>query len=97
MKPQALSFLPIGLGVKVDALFLAWSLCPFPVSSKQTLERQKEELRRSEEKLKSDNLQLCTKMREMIQEFDQEKQEAAERYEKREHFGFVFLLFILKT
>ncbi|KAJ8343579.1 hypothetical protein SKAU_G00309080 [Synaphobranchus kaupii] len=48
----------------------------------QTLERQKEELRRSEEKLKSDNLELCTKMREMIQEFDQEKQEAAERYER---------------
>lgn len=48
-------------------------------SSSQTLETQREELRRSEEKLKSDNLQLCTKMREMIQEFDQEKQEAAER------------------
>ncbi|XP_061078065.1 centrosomal protein of 152 kDa [Conger conger] len=48
----------------------------------ETLERQKEDLRRSEEKLKSDNLQLCTKMREMIQEFDQEKQEAAERYER---------------
>ncbi|XP_064168905.1 centrosomal protein of 152 kDa [Anguilla rostrata] len=48
----------------------------------QTLDRQKEEMRRSEEKLKSDNLELCTKMREMIQEFDQEKQEAAERYER---------------
>ncbi|KAJ8393114.1 hypothetical protein AAFF_G00067970 [Aldrovandia affinis] len=48
----------------------------------QALERQREELRRSEEKLKADNLQLCTKMREMIQEFDQEKQQAAERIER---------------
>ncbi|KAG9337037.1 hypothetical protein JZ751_029896 [Albula glossodonta] len=48
----------------------------------KTVERQKEELRRSEEKLKADNLELCTKMREMIQDFDQEKQEAAERYDR---------------
>lgn len=37
------------------------------------------ELKQSEEKVKSDNLELCIKMREMIQELDQEKQESTER------------------
>lgn len=45
----------------------------------QTLELRNKELKQSEEKVKSANSELCTKMREMIQELDQEKQEAAER------------------
>uniref|UniRef100_A0A8B9LLN1 CEP152 CEP63 binding coiled coil domain-containing protein n=1 Tax=Astyanax mexicanus TaxID=7994 RepID=A0A8B9LLN1_ASTMX len=40
------------------------------------------ELKQSEEKVKAANFELCTKMREMIQELDQEKQEAAERHER---------------
>jgi len=43
------------------------------------LEKKNKELKQSEDKVKSANLELCTKMREMIQELDQEKQEAAER------------------
>lgn len=43
------------------------------------LEKNNQELKQSEEKLKSTNLELCTKMREMIQELDQEKQEASIR------------------
>lgn len=43
------------------------------------LEKNNKELKQSEEKLKSINLELCTKMREMIQELDQEKQEASLR------------------
>ncbi|KAM4618221.1 centrosomal protein of 152 kDa [Polymixia lowei] len=48
----------------------------------QALENKNKELRQSEEKVRAANLELCTKMREMIQELDQEKQEAAERYEQ---------------
>ncbi|XP_036391149.1 centrosomal protein of 152 kDa isoform X1 [Megalops cyprinoides] len=48
----------------------------------EKLEKQNVELRLSEERVKAANLELCTKMREMIQEFDEEKQEAAERYER---------------
>uniref|UniRef100_A0A3Q2ZCN0 Centrosomal protein 152 n=1 Tax=Kryptolebias marmoratus TaxID=37003 RepID=A0A3Q2ZCN0_KRYMA len=48
----------------------------------EMLERKNKELRQSEEKLKSTNSELCTKMREMIQELDQEKQEAAARTER---------------
>uniref|UniRef100_A0A3P8W0E9 Centrosomal protein 152 n=1 Tax=Cynoglossus semilaevis TaxID=244447 RepID=A0A3P8W0E9_CYNSE len=40
------------------------------------------ELKQNEERVKSANLELCTKMREMIQELDQEKQEAAHRAER---------------
>jgi len=43
------------------------------------LEEKNMALKQSEEKLRSANLELCTKMREMIQELDQEKQEAAQR------------------
>lgn len=43
------------------------------------LENKIKELKLSEDKVKSANLELCTKMREMIQDMDQEKQEAAER------------------
>ncbi|XP_033823422.1 centrosomal protein of 152 kDa [Periophthalmus magnuspinnatus] len=48
----------------------------------EILENKCKELKQNEEKLKAANLELCTKMREMIQELDQEKQEAAERSER---------------
>ncbi|XP_066526078.1 centrosomal protein of 152 kDa [Hoplias malabaricus] len=48
----------------------------------EALEACNKELKQSEEKVKAANSELCTKMREMIQELDQEKQEAAERYER---------------
>ncbi|XP_057186483.1 centrosomal protein of 152 kDa isoform X2 [Triplophysa rosa] len=48
----------------------------------EALEKRNQELKQSEEKVKAANFELCTKMREMIQELDQEKQEAAERYER---------------
>ncbi|XP_031726731.1 centrosomal protein of 152 kDa isoform X1 [Anarrhichthys ocellatus] len=48
----------------------------------EVLEQQNMELKQSEEKLRSANLDLCTKMREMIQELDQEKQEASQRAER---------------
>ncbi|XP_068459350.1 centrosomal protein of 152 kDa isoform X2 [Clinocottus analis] len=48
----------------------------------EVLEQKNVELKKSEEKLRSANLELCTKMREMIQELDQEKQEAAQRAER---------------
>uniref|UniRef100_A0A087XGD4 Centrosomal protein 152 n=1 Tax=Poecilia formosa TaxID=48698 RepID=A0A087XGD4_POEFO len=48
----------------------------------QMLEKKNKELKQNEEKLKSANSELCTKMREMIQELDQEKQEAAQRTER---------------
>uniref|UniRef100_A0A8C2HU84 Centrosomal protein 152 n=1 Tax=Cyprinus carpio TaxID=7962 RepID=A0A8C2HU84_CYPCA len=49
---------------------------------RQALEKRNQELKQSEEKVKAANSELCTKMREMIQELDQEKQEAAERDER---------------
>ncbi|XP_047451256.1 centrosomal protein of 152 kDa isoform X2 [Mugil cephalus] len=48
----------------------------------ELLEKKINELKQCEEKLKAANSELCTKMREMIQELDQEKQEAAERSER---------------
>ncbi|XP_024137277.1 centrosomal protein of 152 kDa isoform X2 [Oryzias melastigma] len=48
----------------------------------ELLEKQNKELKVSEEKVKCANTELCTKMREMIQELDQEKQEAAQRSER---------------
>ncbi|XP_077067282.1 centrosomal protein of 152 kDa isoform X2 [Siphateles boraxobius] len=48
----------------------------------EALEKRNQDLKQSEEKVKAANSELCTKMREMIQELDQEKQEAAERYER---------------
>ncbi|XP_077372294.1 centrosomal protein of 152 kDa isoform X2 [Festucalex cinctus] len=47
------------------------------VLEKEIVERQK-----SEKKVRSDNSELCIKMREMIQEFDQEKQKAAQQSER---------------
>ena len=51
-------------------------LCLFDL---QSLERKNQHLRQSEEKVRAANTELCSKMREMIQELDQEKQEAAQR------------------
>ncbi|XP_074532863.1 centrosomal protein of 152 kDa [Halichoeres trimaculatus] len=48
----------------------------------EVLEKRNKELKHSEEKVRSANAELCTKMREMIQELDQEKQEAAQRSER---------------
>nr|XP_020477594.1 centrosomal protein of 152 kDa isoform X2 [Monopterus albus] len=48
----------------------------------EVLEKKNKELKENEEKVRSANSELCTKMREMIQELDQEKQEAAERFER---------------
>ncbi|XP_067292600.1 centrosomal protein of 152 kDa isoform X1 [Pseudorasbora parva] len=48
----------------------------------EALEKRNQELKQSEEKVKAANSELCTKMREMIHELDQEKQEAAERDER---------------
>ncbi|KAM4573306.1 centrosomal protein of 152 kDa isoform 2-T3 [Odontesthes bonariensis] len=48
----------------------------------EVLEKKNKELKQSEDNVKTANLELCTKMREMIQELDQEKQEAAERSER---------------
>ncbi|KAL3061358.1 hypothetical protein OYC64_009524 [Pagothenia borchgrevinki] len=48
----------------------------------EVLEIKNTELKQSEEKVRTANLELCTKMREMIQELDQEKQEAAQRDER---------------
>uniref|UniRef100_A0A671VW88 Centrosomal protein 152 n=1 Tax=Sparus aurata TaxID=8175 RepID=A0A671VW88_SPAAU len=50
---------------------------------KRHLQEQKnKELKQSEEKVRSANGELCSKMREMIQELDKEKQEASERSER---------------
>ena len=45
----------------------------------QALERRNKEMKLGEEKVKAANSELCSKMREMIQELDQEKQEAEKR------------------
>ncbi|XP_035013531.2 centrosomal protein of 152 kDa isoform X2 [Hippoglossus stenolepis] len=48
----------------------------------EMLEKKNQELKQSEEKVRCANAELCSKMREMIQELDQEKQEAAQRSER---------------
>ncbi|KAK2917714.1 centrosomal protein of 152 kDa isoform X1 [Channa argus] len=48
----------------------------------ELLEKRNKDLKQSEEKVRAANVELCTKMREMIRELDQEKQEAAERTER---------------
>ncbi|XP_058851106.1 centrosomal protein of 152 kDa isoform X2 [Acipenser ruthenus] len=48
----------------------------------EKLRHQIKELRNSREMLKSANQELCTEMRKMMQDFDQDKQETTERYEK---------------
>ncbi|TRY89273.1 hypothetical protein DNTS_014786 [Danionella cerebrum] len=53
-----------------------------PQKELSALEIRNQELKLNEEKLKAANSELCTKMREMIHELDQEKQEAAQREER---------------
>ncbi|XP_029953130.1 centrosomal protein of 152 kDa isoform X2 [Salarias fasciatus] len=48
----------------------------------ESLDQKHKELKQSEEKLKAANSELCSRMREMIQELDQEKQEATVRSER---------------
>ncbi|KAM8892282.1 centrosomal protein of 152 kDa isoform 2-T2 [Spinachia spinachia] len=48
----------------------------------EVLEQKNMELKQSEETVRSANLELCIKMRQMIQELDQEKQESTERAER---------------
>ncbi|XP_031420568.1 centrosomal protein of 152 kDa isoform X2 [Clupea harengus] len=48
----------------------------------EALERRNKEMKLGEEKVKAANSELCSKMREMIQELDQEKQEAEKRHER---------------
>ena len=54
-------------------------ICVYVLFDLQSLERKNQHLRQSEEKVRAANTELCSKMREMIQELDQEKQEAAQR------------------
>ncbi|XP_055991348.1 centrosomal protein of 152 kDa [Sorex fumeus] len=48
----------------------------------QVLQQQIQELKETEEKLKSKNQDLCNQMRQMVQDFDHDKQEAVERCER---------------
>lgn len=65
----------------------------------QALEKKNKELKQNEEKVRAANLELCTKMREMIQELDQEKQEAAQRYSAFSIYNYFVTLavFTFKT
>lgn len=60
-------------------IFDYWTVLTHLYCELQALEKRNQDLKQSEEKVKAANSELCTKMREMIQELDQEKQEAAER------------------
>ncbi|XP_028640833.1 centrosomal protein of 152 kDa isoform X3 [Grammomys surdaster] len=48
----------------------------------QVLQQQNQELKETEEKLRSANQDLCNQMRQMVQEFDRDKQEAVDRCER---------------
>ncbi|GAB1286830.1 Centrosomal protein of 152 kDa [Apodemus speciosus] len=48
----------------------------------QVLQQQNQELKEAEEKLRSTNQDLCNQMRQLVQEFDRDKQEAVERCER---------------
>ncbi|XP_055476446.1 centrosomal protein of 152 kDa isoform X1 [Psammomys obesus] len=48
----------------------------------QVLRQQNQEFREAEEKLKSANQDLCSQMRQMVQDFDRDKQEAVNRCER---------------
>ncbi|XP_006500536.1 centrosomal protein of 152 kDa isoform X7 [Mus musculus] len=48
----------------------------------QVLQKQNQELKEAEEKLRSTNQDLCNQMRQMVQEFDHDKQEAVARCER---------------
>ncbi|XP_048074987.1 centrosomal protein of 152 kDa isoform X2 [Ursus arctos] len=46
------------------------------------LQRQNQELKETEEKLRNTNQDLCSQMRQMVQDFDRDKQEAVDRCER---------------
>ncbi|XP_068954099.1 centrosomal protein of 152 kDa isoform X3 [Petaurus breviceps papuanus] len=48
----------------------------------QTLQQENEELKVTEEKLKNTNQDLCSQMRQMVQDFDRDKQETVDRCER---------------
>ncbi|XP_060274034.1 centrosomal protein of 152 kDa isoform X15 [Ovis aries] len=48
----------------------------------QVLQQQNQELKESEEKLRNTNQDLCNQMRQMVQDFDRDKQEAVDRCER---------------
>jgi len=47
-----------------------------------------EELKENEKKLRSSNQDLCCQMRKMVQEFDEDKQEAIDRLSPLTLFSF---------
>ncbi|XP_015267267.1 PREDICTED: centrosomal protein of 152 kDa [Gekko japonicus] len=54
----------------------------------QVLQQAVEELEENEEKLKKINQDLCSQMRQIVQDFDRDKQETIDRYERtyRQHY-----------
>ncbi|XP_060030603.1 centrosomal protein of 152 kDa isoform X3 [Erinaceus europaeus] len=48
----------------------------------QVLQQQNQELKTTEEKLRSKNQDLCNQMRQMVQDFDRDKQETVDRCER---------------
>uniref|UniRef100_A0A9L0JQ71 Centrosomal protein 152 n=1 Tax=Equus asinus TaxID=9793 RepID=A0A9L0JQ71_EQUAS len=48
----------------------------------QVLQQQNQELKENEEKLRNANQDLCNQMRQMVQDFDRDKQEAVDRCER---------------
>ncbi|XP_037358328.1 centrosomal protein of 152 kDa isoform X2 [Talpa occidentalis] len=48
----------------------------------QVLQQHNQELKETEEKLRNKNQHLCNQMRQMVQDFDRDKQEAVERCER---------------
>ncbi|XP_061038142.1 centrosomal protein of 152 kDa [Eubalaena glacialis] len=63
-----------GMIVKDDILRLK--------SEIQVLQQQNQELKETEEKLRNTNQDLCNQMRQMVQDFDSDKQEAVDRCER---------------
>ncbi|KAM6181075.1 centrosomal protein of 152 kDa [Erethizon dorsatum] len=51
----------------------------------QVLQQQNQELKEAEEKLRNTNQDLCNQMRQMVQDFDRDKQEAVDRCERTYH------------
>uniref|UniRef100_A0A8D2ANM1 Centrosomal protein 152 n=1 Tax=Sciurus vulgaris TaxID=55149 RepID=A0A8D2ANM1_SCIVU len=51
----------------------------------QVLQQQNQELKEAEEKLRNTNQDLCNQMRQMVQDFDRDKQETVDRCERTYH------------
>ncbi|XP_019064286.1 centrosomal protein of 152 kDa isoform X3 [Fukomys damarensis] len=51
----------------------------------QVLQQQNQELREVEEKLRNTNQDLCNQMRQMVQDFDRDKQQVVDRCERTYH------------